>query len=69
MRAHPEFIAMSEDGSLLDASEDPYEALTRLATADAGLTDRVSAEARAEAATGLPRLGALGRAVDAEVAR
>eukprot|EP00969_Alexandrium_andersonii_P312895 13825494-Alexandrium_andersonii.AAC.1 len=64
MRARPEYIAMSEDGPLLDASEDPYETLSRLATADAGLTDRVSAEARAEATIGVPRLGALGRAAE-----
>eukprot|EP00969_Alexandrium_andersonii_P291474 12883057-Alexandrium_andersonii.AAC.1 len=57
---------MSEDGSLLDANEDPYEALTRTALAESGLTDQVLPEARAEAGNGLPRLDSLGRAAAAE---
>eukprot|EP00969_Alexandrium_andersonii_P218841 9665393-Alexandrium_andersonii.AAC.1 len=57
---------MSEDGSLLDTNEDPYEAFARIASADNGLTDQVLPEARAEAGSGFPRLDTPGRAIAAE---
>eukprot|EP00969_Alexandrium_andersonii_P227184 10033889-Alexandrium_andersonii.AAC.1 len=66
LRANPEFTAMSEDGSLLDTAEDPYEALARVDMAEDGLTDQVLSEARAEASTGVPRLDTLGRATSAD---
>eukprot|EP00969_Alexandrium_andersonii_P110656 4883286-Alexandrium_andersonii.AAC.1 len=57
---------MSEDGSLLDTTGGPHEALARVAATENGLTDQVLPEARAEAGNGLPRLDALGRATSAD---
>eukprot|EP00969_Alexandrium_andersonii_P324915 14356652-Alexandrium_andersonii.AAC.1 len=60
MRANPEHIAMSDDGSLLDASDDPYEALARPLDVAAGHAETPVPAARTGSAPGAPPVATRG---------